>query len=85
VHDQFTKAKNFAEKHHVPVWLGEFGSFHKADMKSRVMWAEFVARTAESYGFSWAYWDFCSPWFGLYDRRTRAWNAELLDVLMGTR
>src|SRR5262249_44370486 len=55
-----TKAAAWAAREHRPLLLGEFGAYEKADMPSRVRWTSFVARTAESRGMSWAYWEFAS-------------------------
>jgi len=70
----------WAEAHHRPIYLGEFGAYSKADMTSRALWTGFVARQAEGRGMSWAYWEFCAG-FGVYDKSRKAWNQPLLDVL----
>ena len=49
----------------IPVNIGEFGAYKKADMDSRAHWTEFCARLFEEMGFSWHYWEFCSG-FGVY-------------------
>jgi endoglucanase len=43
-------------------------------------WTAFVARTAESHGFPWTYWEFCSG-FGAYDPQAQQWRQPLLDAL----
>ena len=41
-------AVQWARQHdNVPLFLGEFGAYSKADMNSRVRWTYFVARQAE--------------------------------------
>jgi endoglucanase len=77
----FDKAAAWGGAHQRPIFLGEFGAFSKGDMASRARWTAFVARTAESHGFPWAYWEFCSG-FGVYDPQARAWRQPLLDALM---
>lgn len=77
----FDKAAAWGIAHHRPMYLGEFGSFSKGDMDSRARWTAFVARTAESHGFPWTYWEFCSG-FGVYDPQAQAWRRPLLDALM---
>jgi endoglucanase len=64
-----------------PIFLGEFGAFSKGDMESRARWTAFVARTAESHGFGWAYWEFCSG-FGAYDPVAKEWRQPLLEALV---
>ena len=51
----FDKAQSWADAHHRPLFLGEFGAYDKADMDSRVRWAGFVAREAEKRGWNWAW------------------------------
>jgi len=79
--DAFDQAAAWGSAHQRPIFLGEFGAYKKGDMDSRARWTEFVARTAESHGFSWTYWEFCSG-FGAYDPETHAWRQPLLDALM---
>jgi endoglucanase len=77
----FAKAAAWGQSHNRPVFLGEFGAYQEADMKSRARWTNFIAREAERQGFSWAYWEFCSG-FGAYDPRADAWRAPLKSALL---
>jgi endoglucanase len=79
---QFDKAAAWAKEHDRPVFLGEFGAYSAADMESRARWTRFMAREAESHGFSWAYWEFCSG-FGAYDPKADAWREPLKAALLG--
>ena len=63
-----------------PVLLGEFGAYSKADMNSRYLWTDYVARSAEERGFSWTYWEFGAG-FGAYDRDNNEWRTMLLKAL----
>jgi endoglucanase len=65
----------------IPVNIGEFGAYEKADMASRARWTEFCARMFEDYGFSWHYWEFCSG-FGIYDSKNKVFHDELVDALI---
>jgi len=76
-------AASWAEQHQRPIYLGEFGAYNKADMPSRARWTDFVARTAEDYGFSWAYWEFCAG-FGIYDPQIKIWHEPLVQALVPT-
>jgi len=78
----FKHVSDWAKKNNVPIFLGEFGAYSKADMKSRVLWTEAVRKTAEKFGFSTAYWEFCSG-FGLYDSSTSQWNEPLTSAALG--
>ena len=81
VKTQFQYAQRFAEDHDLPIHIGEFGAFGKADLKSRVLWTTFLARWFEEQGFSWAYWEF-SAGFGFFDPQTNKINEELVDALL---
>ncbi|HHU82385.1 MAG TPA: cellulase family glycosylhydrolase [Firmicutes bacterium] len=65
----------------IPVNIGEFGAYSKADMPSRALWTEFCARMFEDYGFSWHYWEFCSG-FGIYDPKDEVFHEELVNALI---
>ncbi len=45
---------SFSEERNIPIHMGEFGAYGKADLESRVRWTTFLARYFESLGFSWA-------------------------------
>jgi endoglucanase len=75
------KAVTWRIQHRIPLWMGEFGAYEKADMQSRVNWTKFVREEAEARGISWAYWEFGAG-FGIYDRKVKAWNKDLLNALI---
>ncbi|MEM2151239.1 MAG: glycoside hydrolase family 5 protein [Candidatus Bathyarchaeia archaeon] len=75
-------AVQWAREHgNIPLLLGEFGAYGKADMNSRVKWTYFVAREAEKRGIAWCYWEFCAG-FGVYDPVENRWREELLNALI---
>jgi len=75
------KAVIWGERHHRPVFLGEFGAYSAADMASRARWTAYIARQAETHGISWGYWEFCAG-FGLYDPQAGEWRTPLLRALI---
>jgi endoglucanase len=77
----FEAAAAWGAAHRRPMFLGEFGSYGTGDMASRARWTAFVARTAESHGMPWTYWEFCSG-FGAYDPVAKQWRQPLLDALL---
>ena len=79
--EDLTLARDWAQKHGRPVYLGEFGVYDKAPIKSRAAWVQHVARTAESFGWAWAYWQFDHD-FAVFDSNTHTWNQPILDALM---
>lgn len=64
-----------------PIFLGEFGSYDQAVMESRTKYTSFVARTAEKFGFSWAYWQFDSD-FIVYNIDTDQWVLPIKNALL---
>jgi endoglucanase len=75
------EAVKWAEKNKVPLYMGEFGAYSKADMQSRAKWTSFVRKEAEKRDISWTYWEFCSG-FGVYDKNKKKWRKELLRALL---
>ncbi|MEX0986233.1 MAG: cellulase family glycosylhydrolase [Bacteroidales bacterium] len=78
--DEFAKVRTFSEANNVPVHVGEFGAYSTADDVSRAKWTSWCARTFESFGFSWAYWEFGAG-FGVYDPVNGIWRNFLLNAL----
>jgi endoglucanase len=78
------EVRRFASKMKIPVFVGEFGAYEKADMTSRVKWTAYCASVFEELGFSWAYWEFCAG-FGVYDPAKKDWRPELLGALTANR
>jgi len=76
-----TAVKWSKEHGNIPLFLGEFGAYCKADMDSRVRWTYLVAREAERRGIPWCYWEFCAG-FGAYDPKEREWREPLLYALI---
>ena len=64
-----------------PILLGEFGAYDKGDIDSRVRYTASVARTAESLGWTWAYWQFDSD-FIVYDMAKDDWFQPIWKALI---
>lgn len=65
-----------------PIYLGEFGSYKLADIESRANFARLIRSKSESLNIPWAYWDFSSDSFGLFDTKSNTWNPRLFDALI---
>lgn len=74
-------AKVWADKHKVPLFLGEFGISKEAPIKTRVNWTSAVTREAKKLNISYGYWEFASG-FGIYDLKAASWNLDMLDALI---
>ena len=81
IRNEFDAVAAWAKQHQRPVFLGEFGSYRRAPLESRVRWTMTVAREAESRDFSWAYWEYAAG-FGIFDRDRQSWRDSLLDALV---
>jgi endoglucanase len=76
----FDGVKTWADAHHRPIFLGEFGAYEKGDMDSRTRYVSAVARAAEARGFAWAYWQFDSD-FIAYDIGRDGWVEPIRQAL----
>jgi endoglucanase len=81
IESEFNYALHFSETNHIPVYVGEFGAYSKADVESRERWTTFLARWFEEKNLSWAYWEF-SAGFGIYNPTTKQYNQGLVDALL---
>jgi len=81
IREDFSKAADWARKNDRPILLGEFGAYDKAPMESRIRYTDAVARTAESFGWSFAYWQFDSD-FVLFDINGDDWVRPIRDALV---
>lgn len=81
IRTDFDRARQWAEARDRPVFLGEFGAYDRGDMDSRARYTAAVARTAEEFGWSWAYWQFDSD-FIVYDIDADRWVEPILRALV---
>lgn len=77
----FGRANEWAHLHNRPILLGEFGAYDKGDIDSRVRYTSHIARTAESLGWAWTYWQFDSD-FIVYDIDKDQWNEPIHNALV---
>jgi endoglucanase len=82
VRADFAAALDWAAENDRPVFLGEFGTYSRADIEMRARWTTAVRRHAERLGISWAYWDFGTD-FGAFDLEAGAWRQPLEHALLG--
>ncbi len=81
VRQDFAPLKVIELEKKIPVHIGEFGAYEKADLKSRGRWTTFMARYIEELKWSWAYWEF-SAGFGVYDPVRKKAIPELENALL---
>ncbi len=81
VQDDFDLAQAWSIESKRPLTLGEFGAYEKADLASRVIWTDYVARQAEARNWSWSYWQFDSD-FIVYDLDKDRWFDPIKNALI---
>jgi endoglucanase len=77
----FAPLKALELEKNIPIHIGEFGAYSKADIQSREKWTTFLSRYFEELGWSWAYWEF-SAGFGIYNPSTKTLLQPLVDALL---
>jgi endoglucanase len=84
VEEDFAGVEQWSKSQKRPILLGEFGAYDKGDMDSRVRYTSFVARTAESLGWAWTYWQFDSD-FIVWDMAKDDWVQPIWKALVPER
>ncbi|KWV52269.1 cellulase [Bradyrhizobium macuxiense] len=77
----FEKVRLWSERERRPIYLGEFGVYERAPSDSRTRYLSFVARSAESHGWAWAYWQFDHD-FAAFDGARQAWKQDTLRAII---
>ncbi|HXR46726.1 MAG TPA: glycoside hydrolase family 5 protein [Candidatus Limnocylindrales bacterium] len=81
IESDFQKVQDWAKQHDRPVLLGEFGAYEDGDMASRARYTACVARTAEQFNWSWAYWQFDKD-FIVYNIPKNQWVEPIYHALI---
>ena len=84
VEDDFARVQRWSLSQRRPILLGEFGAYDNGPMESRARYTSFIARSAESRGWAWAYWQFDSD-FIVYDIDKDRWVTPILRALVPAR
>jgi endoglucanase len=77
----FTRINLWLQREKRPIYLGEFGVYERAPSGSRLRYLSFVARTADRFGWAWAYWQFDHD-FAAFDSARQTWNEDVLHALI---
>jgi endoglucanase len=83
IRDHFQTIVDWGKQRNVPINIGEFGAFSRADSPSRGRWTREVVRFALEKNMSYHYWEFGSG-FGVFNPNTMQWDIELLNALTET-
>jgi endoglucanase len=74
------KPLNFARRHNLPLYCGEWGCFKAVDKKYMLEWYEDVKQTFDKYNIPWTNWDYKGD-FGIVSNDGEVY-MDLLDVLL---
>ncbi len=83
IENHFQQIVDWGEDRGVPINIGEFGAYSKADSPSRARWTEAIVHFALENDMSYHYWEFASG-FGIYNAANGTWDVELLNALINT-
>jgi endoglucanase len=81
VEKDLTPVAAWSKENNRPIYIGEFGTYEKADMPSRVAWTAHVSRQFEKHGWSWGFWQFADN-FAVFDMRNQKWLEPIRDALI---
>lgn len=81
LNDDLDTMAQWRDEHNIPLFIGEFGAYSKADQEDRVAYTAAVTRAAEARGIGWCYWEFGSG-FGVYIPSARIWREDLKNALI---
>ncbi len=79
--DDIKIIRTWAEAHHRPIFLGEFGTYEKVDSVSRALYTEYLTTHFSQAGFSWALWNFGSD-FGVWVDGSKTWHGGLMQAML---
>lgn len=74
INDTFDDVVRWGIEHDVPILLGEFGAYSRADFDDRILYTQTVREAAEERNIGWCYWEFASG-FGIYDVQAGTFNG----------
>ncbi len=78
--EHMNTAGAWAAENRTPVFLGEFGAFHKANAVDRAAWTQAMREGAEANGMGWCYFDYAAG-FDAFDREQQRWLPEIVAAL----
>ena len=81
VEKDFARVEQWSKTQRRPILLGEFGAYEKGELESRARYTSHIARTAESLGWAWTYWQFDAD-FIVYDIDKDQWVTPIWKALV---
>ncbi len=72
----------FGKRHNRPIYIGEWGAQTDRDYASRARYYRFVQAELNKRNLDWAFWDFASDSFGIFNPATDRFYPELINAVM---
>ncbi len=76
---------DFAEKHQVPLYCGEFGVYDFAPVPDAMRWYRDTLEIFAEKNVSWSAWSYKGMGFGIVDNEGNVRNPELLEILRSVK
>jgi endoglucanase len=74
-------ATAWSKKELRPIWVGEWGSYDKAPLESRLVYTKAMIAAFKRHELSWAYWELAAS-FGIWNPKENRWRVELKAALL---
>jgi endoglucanase len=73
----------WSRKEQRPIWVGEWGSYEKAPIESRITYTKAMVAALKRHELPWAYWELAAG-FGIWDPKENRWRADLKAALLNS-
>jgi endoglucanase len=73
----------WGKKYNRPMYIGEWGAFTATDYASRERYFRYAQSELNKRGLPWAFWDFQSESFGIFNTATDRFDSKLLNAVLG--
>ncbi|QMU29539.1 glycoside hydrolase family 5 protein [Adhaeribacter radiodurans] len=79
----FQKPLDFARKHGLKLYCGEWGALNTAPKADRLRWYQDMVTTLEKNNIAWANWDYKGGGFGFTNNQGENHQTEMIKILTG--
>ncbi|MDQ3292153.1 MAG: glycoside hydrolase family 5 protein [Bacteroidota bacterium] len=81
--EDFQKPLDFARKHGLKLYCGEWGALNTAPKADRLRWYRDMVTTLEKNNIAWANWDYKGGGFGFTNDKGENYQTEMIQILTG--
>ncbi|PSR57241.1 glycosyl hydrolase family 5 [Adhaeribacter arboris] len=79
----FQKPLDFARKHGLQLYCGEWGALNTTPQADRLRWYQDMVTTLEKNNIAWANWDYKGGGFGFTNNQGENYQTEMIQILTG--